>query len=65
VLLERDKLLDDVIGTFRDGDFTTDSKLSGEFLLGYHCQRQKLWAKGKPEGNSPEVNGSTTEGEEL
>jgi len=65
VLLERDKLLDDVIGMFRDGDFTSDSKLSGEFLLGYHCQRQKLWAKGKPAGSSPEEDETAIQGEEL
>lgn len=34
--------LDHIVGQFRDGDFTLDSKLSGEFLLGYHCQRAKL-----------------------
>jgi CRISPR-associated protein Csd1 len=65
VLLVRDKLLDAVIGMFSGEDFTSDSKLSGEFLLGYHCQRQALWAKGKPEGNPPEENGSTIEGEKL
>jgi CRISPR-associated protein Csd1 len=34
--------LDHIVGHFRDGDFTLDSKLTGEFLLGYHCQRAKL-----------------------
>jgi CRISPR-associated protein Csd1 len=36
VLLERDKLLDVVMGMFSREDFVSDSKLSGEFLLGYH-----------------------------
>jgi len=45
VLLERDKLLDAVIGMFTCDDFTSDSKLSGEFLLGFHCQRAALWTK--------------------
>jgi len=35
----RKDLLDDVLGLFRHDDFTRDERLSGEFLLGYHCQR--------------------------
>ena len=38
--LERE--IDQIVGQFRDGDFTQDSKLTGEFLLGYHCQRARL-----------------------
>lgn len=34
--------IDQIVGQFREGDFTQDSKLTGEFLLGYHCQRAKL-----------------------
>ena len=41
-LREMDKLLDEVIPSFQGDDFMDDSKLSGEFLLGYHCQRQVL-----------------------
>jgi CRISPR-associated protein Csd1 len=41
-LFGMDKLMDEVMGLFRSGDFTMDSQLSGEFLLGYHCQRQAL-----------------------
>lgn len=37
-----EKELDDVISAFEGDDFTRDAALSGEFLLGYHCQRQKL-----------------------
>lgn len=37
-----EKLLDDVITAFKDDSFTNDAALSGEFLLGYHCQRQAL-----------------------
>jgi len=55
VLLEREKLLDVVFKQFKAEDFVSDSKLSGEFLLGYHCQRERLWAKeglsGEPEQN--------------
>lgn len=34
--------LDDISAAFQGDDFTRDSALSGEFLLGYHCQRQAL-----------------------
>lgn len=35
-------LLDDVVALFDSQDFLADTPLSGEFLLGYHCQRQAL-----------------------
>ena len=41
-LHEMEKLHDEVVASFVGDDFLDDSKLSGEFLLGYHCQRQKL-----------------------
>ncbi len=41
-MFEMDKLLDEIIPGFIGDDFLDDSKLSGEFLLGYHCQRQVL-----------------------
>jgi CRISPR-associated protein Csd1 len=31
-------------------DFTSDKPLRGEFLLGYHCQREDL----KPKRNEPQ-----------
>ena len=65
VLLERDKLLDTVVGMFSGEDFISDRKLSGEFLLGYHCQRAALWMKRKPEGGSAEKDESGVEGEEI
>jgi len=39
-MYEMDKLLDEIISNFCGNDFLDDSKLSGEFLLGYHCQRK-------------------------
>src|ERR1035441_1183768 len=63
VLLEREKLLDKVYGMFREGEFSSDGKLSGEFLLGYHCQRAALWTKEKPDDKSPVRDESTVEGE--
>ena len=46
-LSRREKLLDEVVCVFQDGDFTNDRPLSGEFLLGYHCQRQDLYKPSK------------------
>ncbi len=37
-----DKLHDDIVAMFQGDDFMDDRKLSGEFLLGYHCQRREL-----------------------
>jgi CRISPR-associated protein Csd1 len=51
-LIKREKLLDTVFGMFRGEDFTSDGKLSGEFLLGYHCQRGALWGRSGAEDNS-------------
>lgn len=39
---EMDKLHDEIVNAFQGDDFTDDRKLSGEFLLGYHCQRRTL-----------------------
>jgi len=44
-LNEMEKQLDEVVGKFQGQDYLDDRRLSGEFLLGYHCQRQTLWAK--------------------
>jgi len=39
------KELDTVQAMFKHDDFTSKAALSGEFLLGYHCQRQKFKTK--------------------
>lgn len=44
-LYKREKLFDEILGAFDSDDFTNDTPLTAEFLLGYHCQRQKLWEK--------------------
>ena len=55
-------LLDDVVATFEGGEFLNDRKLSGEFLLGYHCQRQKLNPPKAPmSGDSAADNDDTTD----
>ena len=38
-LVNRKKELDAVISAFQADDFCSEKPLSGEFLLGYHCQR--------------------------
>jgi len=50
-LFKREKLLDEILCAFQRDDFTDDNALSGEFLLGYHCQRQALWQKPEQETN--------------
>jgi CRISPR-associated protein Csd1 len=44
-LVNMEKLIDGIVCTFNGQDFMREAKLSGEFLLGYHCQRQALWPK--------------------
>jgi len=36
------QLIDRICGQFQTDEFTDDSRLSGEFLLSYHCQRKWL-----------------------
>jgi CRISPR-associated protein Csd1 len=38
----REILLDNIMCLFEPEDFINDTRLSGEFLLGYHCQRERL-----------------------
>ncbi|MGA9116175.1 MAG: type I-C CRISPR-associated protein Cas8c/Csd1 [Bacteroidota bacterium] len=43
------RLITEIISQFDPADFSSDRKLSGEFLLGYHCQREALWGRsGEP-----------------
>lgn len=39
---KRQQMMDEVIALFNPDDFISDKRLSGEFLLGYHCQRESL-----------------------
>ena len=41
-LVNQQKELDDIMSLFETEEFSSDKKLSGEFLLAYHCQRQNL-----------------------
>lgn len=59
-LYTREKQLDEITCLFQGDDFMDESKLSGEFLLGYHCQRQAL--RTRPETEQDE-NVETTAAE--
>jgi CRISPR-associated protein Csd1 len=55
-LNEMEKQIDEVNGKFQAQDFLDDRRLSGEFLLGYHCQRQALWTKPDKEADEENTN---------
>ena len=54
-LWNKEKLLDQVLGAFSPQDekeaFINDRPLAGEYLLGYHCQRQQF--RHAPEDTDP------------
>lgn len=53
------RMIDEVIAKFDEEDFLLDKPLSGEFLLGYHCQREALYSRNQPENvASDEANES-------
>jgi len=64
------QLLDEIVGKFVADDFTSAGALTGEFLLGYHCQREALSYK-KRDSDKVEVaeelldKGGDAEEEEL
>jgi CRISPR-associated protein Csd1 len=43
---------DAIINAFHPDDFTSDTRLTGEFLLGYHCQRAALWLSARQDEGS-------------
>lgn len=50
-------LIDEIMASFKGDDFLNDSKLSGEFLLGYHCQREAFWSSiTKSDKTAPDEN---------
>ena len=51
-----EKLLDEVMASFKGDDFAKDGQLSGEFLLGYHCQRQALRSSEPTDNESANAN---------
>lgn len=62
-LREKEKLLDEIVCTLGQ-DFTIDKPLSGEFLLGYHCQRQVLWSQSKPHKSEATTENQISQGEQ-
>jgi CRISPR-associated protein Csd1 len=58
LLIRRESLLDEIMARFQPTDFEKKDKLTGEFLLGYHCQRAALFTKS---GGSDEDNGNEAE----
>lgn len=62
-LVNMEKLLDGIICTFRGQDFMSEARLSGEFLLGYHCQRQALWPKSESTNAEKSTETQTDQGE--
>jgi len=48
-------LIAEIKSLFSPEDFTSDRPLSGEYLLGYYCQRQKLLEKSTPDSAEPEA----------
>jgi CRISPR-associated protein Csd1 len=58
LLLRLEKELDRVVGQFGTEDFVSDARLSGEFLLGYHCQRAALWKTEPIESGSADLEES-------
>jgi CRISPR-associated protein Csd1 len=50
-LINRQKELDQIMALFESDKFLDDSPLDGEFLLGYHCQRQ-FWKENKTENEN-------------
>jgi CRISPR-associated protein Csd1 len=45
--------IDEIKGHFESDAFCDDSKLEGEFLLAYHCQRTALYTKKETTNEQP------------
>lgn len=53
---KRQRMIDEVIASFEGNDFLSDKRLSGEFLLGYHCQRESLRPQENPNDELDDEN---------
>ncbi len=62
-LINMEKLIDGIMDIFRGQDFISEARLSGEFLLGYHCQRQALWLKSESIKVEEATENQTNQGE--
>jgi CRISPR-associated protein Csd1 len=63
LLFKREQLLDDTMAKFKADDYLSDNPLTGEFLLGYHCQRQDLRPP-KPNAEGAGADSSTPDNDE-
>jgi CRISPR-associated protein Csd1 len=61
-LVTMEKLIDGIVCTFNGQDFMSEARLSGEFLLGYHCQRQALWPKSESNESEETTENQTSQG---
>jgi len=59
LLIGYQELFDQIYCTFQSGDFMSENRLSGEFLLAYHCQRK--WLREHKRENGQWVLKSTEE----
>ena len=57
---KRQRMIDEVIASFNGNDFTNDKRLSGEFLLGYHCQREFLRPGNAEDSDGDDESADTT-----
>lgn len=62
-LTEMERLTDEIICAFSGQDFMNEARLSGEFLLGYHCQRQVLRSKFESGTAEDTTKNQTNQGE--
>jgi CRISPR-associated protein Csd1 len=62
-LAEMEKLIDGIVCMFSGPDFMSEARLSGEFLLGYHCQRQALRPKSESDKAEESTENQTNQGE--
>ncbi|MDO9215615.1 MAG: type I-C CRISPR-associated protein Cas8c/Csd1 [Methylococcales bacterium] len=53
-LFYKKKELGDILEKFSLDDYNSNAPLSGEFLLGYYCQRQKRYTKSTTTGATPD-----------
>lgn len=60
-LTNRLKDIDNISTLFQHDDYTSNAKLSGEFLLGYHCQRYRFKHKAESTANSEEAHDAHNE----
>lgn len=52
--------LDEIMNLFQDDDFVKDTALSGEYLLGFHCQRMALRSSKKDDNETNNEAALTT-----